>query len=295
MEKILNHITEQLLSNEEFMIPGLGRFFLYDYSSSANKFTKDARLRGSTIHFEHNENQKVKGEIPDFIQTFAKEVLEGLNVNKTFSLGLLGNFFINSSRQITFLASPKINLSTETFGFTQVRVDEYKKDWLDWLSDPEEDGATPKENLNTSLKEDKGVQPPIQPKQSNKEKKLLKQKEQKERHEANKSVAKSEQKKEEPVSKVKFDKKIASVPEPLVKTTEALPDEKKSRLGLKIAVSFTLICLAGLAVYYAQYYSEESSNIQSISKDNGVNATKEINFEGSAAEEQIELEKQIKN
>ena len=292
MEKVLNHIREQLLSNGEFMIPNLGRFFLYDYSSSANKFTKDARLRGSTIHFDYNENQKVEGEIPDFIQTFAKEVLEGLNVNKTFSVGLLGNFFINSSKQITFLASPKINLSTETFGFTQVRVDEYKKDWLDWLSDPEEDGATPKEKLNTPLKDDKGVQPPAPPKQSNKEKKPLKQKEQKARHEANKPPTKLEYKKEEPASKVKIDKKTASVPEPTVKTTEVLPDEKKSRLGLKIAASFILICLAGFAVYYTQYYSLENPNIQPIPKDTRANATIEPNFEGSAAEEQIELEKQ---
>lgn len=292
MEKVLNHIREQLLSNGEFMIPNLGRFFLYDYTSSANKFTKDARLRGSTIHFDHNENQKVEGEIPDFIQIFAKEVLEGLNINKTFSLGVLGNFFINSSKQITFLASPKINLSTETFGFTQVRVDEYKKDWLDWLSDPEEDGATPKEKLNTPLKEDKEVLPPAPPKQSNKEKRPLKQKEKKERHEANNPAAELEQKKEEPASKVKIDKKTSAVPEPLAKTTEVLPDEKKSRLGLKIAASFILICLAGFAVYYAQYYSEENSNIQPVLNDTGANATIEPNFEGSAAEEQIELEKQ---
>lgn len=296
MEKALNHIREQLLSNGEFMVPDFGRFFLHGYSSSANKFTKDARLRGSTIHFEHNEDQKVQGEIPDFIQSFSKEVLEGLNINKTFSAGFLGNFFINSSKQITFLASPKINLSTDTFGFTQVSVDGYKKDWLDWLSDPEEDGTTQKGELNVPPKEGKESQIPSPSKQSSKEtpplKKQKEQKEQKVTHETNKSVSKPEQKKEERPSERKIDKKITPDMEPSVKTTEVLPDKKKSRLGLKIVASFILICMAGLAVYYTQYYAAGNLNVQAISNDNEANETNEPNFEGSTTAEQIELEKQ---
>ena len=297
MEKTLNHIREQLLSNGEFMVPALGRYFLQGYSSSANKFTKDARLRGSTIHFEHNEDQKVKGEIPDFIQLFSKDVLEGLNRNKTFSAGFLGNFFINSSKQITFLASPKINLSTDTFGFTQVKADEYKKDWLDWLSDPEEDGTIQKGELNVPPKENKESQIPSSSKQSSKKTPpLKKQKEQKAINETNKSVLKPEQKKEERPSERKIDKKIVPAMEPSVKSTESLPDKKKSRLGLKIVASLIFICLAGLSIYYAQYYAQyyaaENLKVQAIPNDNGVNETNEPTVEGSTTAEQIEVEKQ---
>ena len=131
MEEVLKKIQEELMHKGEVRLGGLGKMYLHDFSSSTNKFTKDTRLRGSTIYFEEDANEQ--GE-PYFAE-WAKNIREELQKSNTFSIPSLGNFFKNSSNKITFLASPKVNLSKETFGFKQVRVDGEQKDWLTWLAD----------------------------------------------------------------------------------------------------------------------------------------------------------------
>ena len=282
MEKALNHIKEELLKNGEFIIPNLGRFFLHDYSSSINKFTKDSRLRGSTINFEHDANAQPKKAPAKIITDFSAEVLEGLNNSKTFSAGMLGNFFINSSKQITFLASPKINLSKETFGFTQVRVDEYKKDWLDWLSDPEDNGKGEEINPKPLVTEKKEEIKKESPKPVEKLEPVKVEKPAMVQVEPKKVIEKPELKTEkvEPIKETKtnaavaMDSELKSSADDSTKVAEEVekPKKKKTNLAFKIVASVLLIGLAGLLVYFAQDYfkTEPLSNTEKgISDEQG--------------------------
>ena len=56
MEEVLKKIQEELMHKGEVRLGCLGKMYLHDFSSSTNKFTKDTRLRGSTIYFEDDAN-----------------------------------------------------------------------------------------------------------------------------------------------------------------------------------------------------------------------------------------------
>lgn len=139
--KIDAWVTELLGLHSCVTIPGLGSFIYRDSPASSNTFTFEIKPSSRTVFFNNalvaddgiltNKVRENLGldypQALNWIGSWVIELRNRLKDSRTIEFGSLGNFFLNSEKEVFFLPAPHLNLSQSTYGLPIIRLSELEK------------------------------------------------------------------------------------------------------------------------------------------------------------------------
>ncbi len=161
MQVISSYIEFILTQSDCVVIPGFGGFVLQEQAavfSPSGKILPPSKVVSFNPAMQFNDGLLANlimvdrnisfAQANNLVETFAKELIEELNANKTAEISSIGSFAMNEFKQIVF--SPKrTNFDIDSYGFAPIQWDDIMTELVAESEDAEQEVETIEINPNT--------------------------------------------------------------------------------------------------------------------------------------------------